>query len=214
MALVACFGATSSTGGQSASRLIGRGWFPLPVSREDHRPDFTWRRRKLKEKRGNRRRRSWGGGGSFFLIVLVSLSRCWWNVLVVSLCVSMCLWAPVCRTCQTAGSGYRSPAADGCKLSSAGGRGTSLYPWLQGNKQNQKTYVCQRCSVPVSPQEGDKARQYEKTCRACVCYRADCSCSVWWFSPSLPLYAEDEEEERGRGGWSVRAHGNNQTNLF
>lgn len=48
--------------------------------------------------------------------------------------VFMCLWAPVCRTCRTAGSGYQSPVTAARRPSSAGGRGTSLYRWLRKNK--------------------------------------------------------------------------------
>lgn len=56
----------------------------------------------------------------------------------------MCLWAPVCRTCRTAGSGCRSPVTGGRRPSSAGGRGTSLYPWLPGDTGrdgNRKTLM-------------------------------------------------------------------------
>ena len=66
----------------------------------------------------------------------------------------MCLWAPVCRTCRTAGSGCRSPEADGRRPSSAGGRGTSPYPWLPGETGREDTAV-RVISYTWTPPEGD-----------------------------------------------------------
>lgn len=73
---------------------------------------------------------------------------------------STCLWAPACRTCQTAGSGCRSPAADGRRPSSAGVRGTSLYLWLPGNIT---TSVSSRsCSGRNLPPGGDRQDDEEE----------------------------------------------------
>lgn len=63
--------------------------------------------------------------------------------------LSMCLWAPACRTCRTAGSGCQSPVTGGRRPSSAGGRGTSLYPWLQEKKTHKNLLVLDMCASNI-----------------------------------------------------------------
>lgn len=89
------------------------------------------------------------------------LIDCWrhqWVALLLHRPLSTCLWAPTCRTCQTAGSGCRSPAAAARRPWSAGGRGTSLYPWLREDR-NTAAQLQDSCSTAGSPPDGGRKLQ-------------------------------------------------------